>query len=174
MRRILDTLYAISGGLAALFICLICVLVCTQVTFNIITKTGLFGLNLTIPSYADFAGYFLAASTFLALAYTLRKGGHIRVTLLTGMAGDKIRFALEVFALTICAATALFMVYHMAGLTLESWEFGDVSSGIVAVPLFIPQLAILLGLVIFMIALIDLLVQTIRARRPVIVNVSPE
>jgi TRAP-type C4-dicarboxylate transport system permease small subunit len=174
MRRILDTLYAISGGLAALFICLICVLVCTQVTFNIITKTGLFGLNLTIPSYADFAGYFLAASTFLALAYTLRKGGHIRVTLLTGMAGDKIRFALEVFALTICAATALFMVYYMAGLTLESWEFGDVSSGIVAVPLFIPQLAILLGLVIFMIALIDLLVQTIRARRPVIVNVSPE
>lgn len=174
MRRILDALYALSGGLAAVFICLICLLVCTQVVFNIITKIGLFGLSLTIPSYADIAGYFLAASSFLALAYTLQKGGHIRVTLLTGMAGPRLRFALEVFALAISAATTLFMLRYMARLTFESWEFGDVSSGIVAVPLFIPQLAILSGLVIFAIALIDLLIQTIRAKRPVIENVSTE
>lgn len=174
MRRILDSLYTLSGGLAALFICLICVLVCTQVVFNIITKFGLFGLNLTIPSYADFAGYFLAASSFLALSYTLRQGGHIRVTLFSRVVSGKVRLALEIFTLTLCAATALWMVFYFARLNLESWRFGDVSSGIIAIPLFIPQLAILIGLVVFAIALIDLLVQTLRAGRPVIENVSAD
>ena len=174
MRRILDTLYALSGGLSALFICLICVLVCTQVTFNIITKVGLFGLNLTIPSYADFAGYFLATSSFLALAYTLQKGGHIRVTLLTSAVGDRFRFVLEIFALAISAGATLFAVFYMARLTRDSLEFGDVSSGIIAIPLYIPQVAVLVGLAIFAIALLDLLIQTILAGRPVIENISTE
>ncbi|BCH21068.1 C4-dicarboxylate ABC transporter substrate-binding protein [Mesorhizobium sp. L-8-10] len=174
MRRTLDALYSISGGLAAMFICMICLLVCTQVVLNVIAKIGIFGLSPTIPSYADFAGYFLAASSFLALSYTLQKGGHIRVTLLTGVTGDRVRFGLEIFVLAICAATAIFAARYMAKLTMDSWEFGDVSSGIVAIPLFVPQAVMLLGLVIFAVALVDLLVQTIRARRPVIENASTE
>ena len=37
-------------------------------------------IGLTIPSYADFTGFFLAASSFFALAHTHREGGHIRVS----------------------------------------------------------------------------------------------
>ncbi len=168
MRKSLDRLYSLSGGLAALFICLICVLVCAKVAANIITRIGLFGVNLTIPSYADFAGYFLASASFLALAYTLTRGGHIRVTLLTGIINEKAHFLLEVMVLALCSAAALFTTWYVGRLVMESWEFGDVSSGIIAVPIFIPQLPILAGLSIFSIALIDLLFQTIAARKPVI------
>lgn len=79
MRRVLDTLYRAAGGLAALFILAIVVLVFAQVGLNLADKitVGLTGkgLGVTIPSYADFTGFFLAAASFLALAYTLRAGG---------------------------------------------------------------------------------------------------
>ncbi|MEI8632394.1 TRAP transporter small permease subunit [Vibrio sp. PP-XX7] len=39
--------------------------------------------GVIIPSSDDFAGFLLAASSFLGLAYTFRAGGHIRVSLFT-------------------------------------------------------------------------------------------
>ncbi|MEO5621424.1 MAG: hypothetical protein ABIQ32_12915, partial [Sphingomicrobium sp.] len=81
MRNILDRLYQFSGGLAALAILAICLLITAQIGFNIIARLGGADLSYTIPSYADFAGYFLSTASFMALAYTLRAGGHIRVGL---------------------------------------------------------------------------------------------
>jgi len=40
-------------------------------------------LPSTIPSYSDFSGFMLAAATFLAMPYTFRSGGHIKVSLVT-------------------------------------------------------------------------------------------
>ncbi|RLQ89172.1 TRAP transporter small permease [Notoacmeibacter ruber] len=174
MRQALDRLYNFSGALAAASLCLICILVCIQVFFNLLTRTGLFGINLTVPSYADFAGYLLAAASFLALAYTLTRGGHIRVTLLTGLMGRRTSLAFEILALAFCAACAAAASWYVALLAHESWEFGDVSSGIVVIPLFIPQLAVLGGLVIFTIALVDLLARTVRTGRTVIEDNSSE
>ena len=59
-------------------------------------------------------------------------------------------------------------------LTHESYEFGDMSSGIIAIPLNIPQSAVLAGLVILTIALVDLTLQTVRAGRPVLVQMNTE
>ena len=64
--------------LAATFIAAICLLVFAQVLLNLVDRiakmtTGA-AIGLAIPSYADFTGFFLAASSFLALAYTLREG----------------------------------------------------------------------------------------------------
>ena len=85
LRRALDALYRLSGALAALFLVAICAIVLLQVGANCIDKiaewtTGA-PIGLVVPSYAEFAGFFLAASSFLALAWTLRHGGHIRVSL---------------------------------------------------------------------------------------------
>ena len=133
--------------------------------FNIITKFGNGSVNLTIPSYGEFAGYFLAASSFLALAYTLTRGGHIRVNLLLTRLPLTARLCAEVFSLALCAGVSVFVTFYMAKLCLESYEFGDLSPGIVPVPLWIPQSAVLLGLVIFSIALLDLLYRTISTRK---------
>ena len=50
---------------------------------NVTTRVFDLPLPSTIPSYADFAGFMLAAATFLAMPYTFRSAGHIRVTLIT-------------------------------------------------------------------------------------------
>ena len=164
IRKTLDRLYVGSGAIASLLIAAICLLVCTQVIFNLITKFGGRSINLTIPSYGDFAGYFLAASSFLALAYTLTRGGHIRVNLLLTRLPSRARWVAEIFSLAICSAVAWYATFYMLKLCLESYEFGDLSPGIVAVPQWIPQSTVLLGLSILSVALVDCLYRTISTR----------
>lgn len=170
MRSILNTLYRAAGGLAALFIMAIAGLVFAQVGLNLADKisaaiTGR-GVGLTIPSYSDFTGFFLAASTFLGLAYTLREGGHIRVTLITGRLPDGARRGTEIAVTAIALAMTSFATWYMIQLVLESHEFGDKSSGMVSVPLWIPQIPVALGLAILSIALFDDLVDLLRGRPP--------
>ncbi len=77
MRRQLDRIYLAAGWSAAFIILAIATLISAQVLLNFATRV--FGLPLpsTIPSYADFSGFMLAAATFLAMPYTFRSGGHI-------------------------------------------------------------------------------------------------
>ncbi|VAW17099.1 TRAP dicarboxylate transporter, DctQ subunit, unknown substrate 5 [hydrothermal vent metagenome] len=168
IRKFLDRLYLVSGAISAGFLVLICALVTVQVLLNLTTK--LFGVKvaMTIPSYAEFAGFFLAAASFLALAYTLTRGGHIRVTLMVQFLPKKAHLIAEVFALGLGAITAAYTTWYMALLTMESIKFGDLSPGIIAVPLWIPQVSLTVGLAIFAIALVDLSVRTIIGQKIVL------
>ncbi len=162
MRKLLNGLYKLSGYASALLILLICVVVSIQVIFNLIDRiaavlTGT-AIGLTIPSYADFTGFFLAAASFLALAYTLREGSHIRVTLFSGMIQKSTQRRLEFICIGLAAAMAAYMTWYSISLTLESHEYNDLSAGMIAVPIWIPQTAMAVGLVILTIALIDDLV----------------
>ncbi len=159
MRRFLDGLYQGGGWAAALFILSICVLVMAQVGLNLVDKiaSNFFGgaIGLTIPSYADFTGFFLAAASFLALAHTLRQGGHIRVSLVVQNLPVRWHRGVEIWCVTLAGAVSLYFTYYTALLTLDSYVYNDLSPGMVAVPIWMPQSAMLLGLVILSIALID-------------------
>lgn len=170
IRKFLDRLYLLSGAVSAGFLVLICVLVSVQVIFNLITKMFGASVALTIPSYAEFAGFFLAAASFLALAYTLNRGGHIRVTLVVQFLPPPVRLVLEIAALGLCAATALYATWFMARLTWDSYRFGDMSPGIIAVPIWIPQVSLTIGLGIFAIALSDLALASAIKRKLVLVS----
>lgn len=170
MRSILNTLYRVAGGLAAFFILAITLLVFAQVGLNLADKISAAiagkGVGLTIPSYADFTGFFLAASTFLGLAYTLREGGHIRVTLVTGRLPEGLQRMTDMAVTAIALAMTSFATWYMVKLVLESHEFGDKSSGMVSVPLWIPQVPVALGLAILSVALADELIALLRGRPP--------
>ena len=159
LRRVLEHLYLGSGWLAAAFIAMIFLLVLSQVTLNAIDRiSGLLtgtAIGLTIPSYADFTGFFLAAASFLALAFTLRQGEHIRVTLFLSHFNDRVRRWFEVWCLTLSSALTLYFSWYSLLLVHESYSYHDLSSGMVAVPLWIPQLAMFVGLLVLAIALLD-------------------
>lgn len=170
MRKFLDGLYLASGWLAAFFIAAICTLVVAQVCLNLIDRisgilTGT-AIGLTIPSYADFTGFFLAAASFLALAHTIRQGAHIRVTLFISHLPDSIARPLEYLCIAVAATISVYFSYYTAVLVRESYQFHDLSSGMIAVPLWIPQTAMLIGLTILSIALIDEFIGLIRGRTP--------
>ncbi|OZG71895.1 hypothetical protein BTA51_17975 [Hahella sp. CCB-MM4] len=159
MRRILDVIYTCGAGLAALFILGICLLVAAQVFLNLIDRllllSGFDAVGLSIPSYADFTGFFLAASSFLALAYTKREGGHIRVTLMLHQLNAKWRHIFEIATLVIGGAVTIYFAFYTGRLVWDSFVYEDLSSGIISVPLWIPQFSMLLGLIILAISFID-------------------
>ena len=95
MRRFLD-LYGAAGLLAGL--CTVGVLV--SVLAAIIARQ----LSLNIPGTDAYAGYFMAAAGFLALASTFKHGEHIRVTLLLNSLSPAGSRRLDIFALAVLPA----------------------------------------------------------------------
>ena len=170
MRRLLDSLYRWSGGLAAFFIASICALVFAQVILNLIDRISTLmtgsAIGLAIPSYADFTGFFLAASSFLALAYTLREGGHIRVSLFIQHLGPRTRHFVELWCLTLALSASAYFTFYAAHLVYESFTYNDLSAGMIAVPIWIPQAFMLAGLVILTIALLDEFTTVLRGNNP--------
>ncbi|XOT96301.1 TRAP transporter small permease, partial [Alcaligenes pakistanensis] len=71
---VLERMARVCGALAALFLCLIGVVVTAQIVARL--------FSMQIPASDDFAGWFMAASIFLALPYAMLRGDHIRVSLL--------------------------------------------------------------------------------------------
>ena len=169
MRKFLDSIYLASGWTAAFFIGAICTLVVAQVCLNLIDRiSGLMtgtAIGLTIPSYADFTGFFLAAASFLALAHTLRQGAHIRVTLLVSHLPGRIARVFEFWCILVAASITIYFSWYTAILVKESYEFHDLSPGMIAIPLWVPQTAMLIGLLILSIALIDEFVGIIRGHK---------
>jgi TRAP-type C4-dicarboxylate transport system permease small subunit len=170
MRRALDLLYMLSGASAALFLVLICAVVTAQVGLNAIDRiasatTGS-AIGLTIPSYSSFAGVFLAASSFLALAYALRHGAHIRVSLVLQALPPRARRAADLVSVGTAAAFSAWFAWSMGVLVAESVEFGDVTPGIVPIPLWLPQTAMTFGVVVLTVALLDDLAAIVRGEPP--------
>lgn len=162
MRPVLTALYKLSGALAALCILAIAGLVFAQVCLNLVDKlatvfTGQ-AIGLTIPSYADFTGFLLAAATFLGLAWTLREGGHIRVTLVTGLLGPRPRRIIEGLVLAVALAMVAYATVYMGLLVAESADYGDRTSGMVSLPLWLVQMPVAAGLAVLSIALLDELI----------------
>jgi len=159
MRKALDRLYAASGFASAFFLVAIFVIVMLQVCANsldfVIMLFAGQPIGLVIPSYAELAGFFLAASSFLGLPYALRRGAHIRVTLVLLWLPKGVRSATTVFVCAAGAAVCAFLAWYSWVLVLESHEFGDRSPGLLGIPLWIPQTAIAVGAVILAISLID-------------------
>ncbi len=170
MRKLLDSLYKGSCWLAAACIAAICLLVVCQVTLNLIDRVSTLltgsAIGLTIPSYADFTGFLLAAASFLSLAYTLRQGDHIRVTLLASRLPKKIQHLLEVWCLGFALCVSSYFGWYTIALSLESYTYNDLSSGMIAVPLWIPQFAMVVGLMVLSVALLDEFVLVLRGKQP--------
>lgn len=174
MRQLLDRLYQIAGAIAALSILGICLVVSAQVVLNILARLGGPDLSFTIPSYADFAGYMLSTASFMALAYTLRSGSHIRVNLFVQKLPDGPKWLFELVVLTLAIAITGYATWYAGALMAESIEYGDMSTGIIAIPLWIPQTAMVAGLGLLTIALIDTLIEALIARAPVLLDSGSE
>ena len=118
-----------------------------------------------MPGTDAYAGYLMAGAGFLALAHTLKRGEHIRVTLLLNALRGGGRKALELWALAAASLLALLFAFYSARLAWQSHVFHDISTGSDATPLWIPQLAMALGTAVLAIAFLDELVLELRGRR---------
>lgn len=170
MRKLLDRLYGASFFGACLGMVTIATLVLIQVLGRVIDRAldmaGFEGLGISIPSLAEIGGYLFVATISLALPVTLRAAGHVRVTLLLRFFGPKVNRVLASIALMLAMGLAGFAAWHVGIHALDSWQRGSVSYGLIAIPTWIPQAVMTLGLGIFTIALVDELLTTLRGHEP--------
>lgn len=152
LRRGLDTAYAIAGYAAAA--CLAGILVVTLV--QIVTRY----LDFPIRGLSDYAGYLMAASAFLAFPMAFNRGAHVRVEMALAALG-RYRRAGEIVAFGASAAIASWFAYYACRMVYYSWAYGDISTGMDATPLWIPQTTMALGAVLFAVAIIDQLMQLV-------------
>lgn len=157
MRKWLDRLYQASAVLAGLSM----IGVFAMVSLTIASR--LFGFSATGSD--AYAGYATAGAGFMALAATLKKGEHIRVTLLLGALEGGARKALELLALSIATLLSGFLAFYSAYLVWQSWEINDIAVGIDATPMWIPQIPMALGTLVFFIAFCDELVLELQGKR---------
>lgn len=160
MRRLLDALYDGAAWLAALFM----IGLLAMVLLAIVSRL----LHFHVPGTDAYAGYLMAASGFLALAHTLKRGEHIRVTLLLARLRGGARRGLEIWALFAATLLSALFAFYSVRLAWQSRQFNDISTSNDATPLWIPQLGMAIGTTILFIAFVDELVLELRGRRVVI------
>ena len=159
MRAALDRLYNGAAYLAALFLAGTLVFVMLGIGSRL--------LNWFIPGTDSYAGYCMAAAGFLALAHTLKRGEHIRVSLLLEHVGARAHRTLALFSLVVATLLAAALAFYSVRLAWQSWSFNDISTGNDATPLWIPQLAMAAGTLVLLIAFVDELVLEWRGVRRV-------
>ena len=156
MRKALDTLYDAAGYLAAFFMVGILAMVLASVVGR------LAGFNLRGSD--AYAGYCMAAASFLALAHTLKRGEHIRVTLFLDRFGGRLRRPLDLWSHIAGTFFCAILAFYSARLAWQSRLFNDVSQGNDATPLWIPQLGMAAGAIVLLVAMVDDLVLLARRR----------
>jgi len=147
LRLTLDRLYTASGVVAALFLIAILTLILLQMLAR---WTG-----EVFPGAPDYAGYSMAAASFFAFAHALNHGAHIRVSILLNALGPRGRRVIEMWCFTIATALAWYFCYYAIKTVWWSYKFNDISQGQDAIQIWIPQSAMVIGAVIFAIALSD-------------------
>ncbi|APE45564.1 hypothetical protein BOO69_17295 [Sulfitobacter alexandrii] len=146
MRRTVRKLANFCGWLAAAFLAGIAVATAIQIVAR------QFGRPVETT---ELSGFFLAAATFLALAHTFVMGGHVRLALVADFAPKTLRRAFEIWACVFAALTVGYAAWHVTAFTYDTYRFGDLSPGLLAVPLWIPQSAICLGLWVMLLSILE-------------------
>ena len=157
MRTTLDWTYRLSGALAAICLMMIGVVILGQIAGRF------FGYAL---DSTETGGFFLAGTTFLGMAYTLKSGGHIRVSLLISRFGPRLSHLVELACCALAAVAIGLLTWKTAGMVHDSWRFGDLSPGLLAIPFWIPQSVMLAGCAILTIAFLDELALVALGRQP--------
>ena len=157
MRRFLDTLYRTSGYVAACCMVAIALTIIAQICGRFV--------GIAIDS-TESAGFSLAGLTFFGLAYTFRQGEHIRVTLFLRLIRTPFRKYVELFTVGFCIIFIGYLTYWAFDFVYFSHKFGDISPGLLAIPFWIPRLAMALGSLVFLTALIDEFVSIVLGAKP--------
>jgi TRAP-type C4-dicarboxylate transport system permease small subunit len=158
LRRSLDFTYRLTGALSA---------VCVFLIFVVMIGASLGRkFNISINGANDMVSWLCAGAAFFAMAHAFKHGDFVRVSLLLDAASPRIRRVLETLLLLIAAVVVSYLTWWATVYTYESYVFDDISTGMIAIPIWIPQLSFVIGSWLLLIAVIDELLIVLRGRKP--------
>lgn len=165
-RRALDRLYDAAGSLAAL--CVFAIFV-TMIVTTLMRTAG-----LRTGGTDDVVSWLTAAAAFFGLAHTFKHGDFVRVQLLLESLSPPARRAFEIASLSIGTAFVGYIAWSATSYVLDSWRFGDMAGGLIAIPIWIPQSSFVAGSILLFVAMADELVRVLAGARPTYVTAVEE
>lgn len=154
LRRVYDA----CAYLAAVFIVLIFA--------AMIVSTVLRLMGIALIGVDDIVSWMTAAAAFLAMAHTFRHGDFVRMTLVIEAVAPRLRRALEIAAIAFGLVATGYAAYWVLHSVVDSWRYQEMTTGLLVMPLWIPQLSFALGAVLLFIALLDELISVLRGAKP--------
>jgi len=133
----------------------------------LVLMMGLIGLEVCLREIVgtstkvahDFSGYMLVAVALWSAAEVMSGDKHINVTVVTERLRPGMQRQLRRMGYVVTLVLVALLFASSAGLVLRSLQTGMVTGGLYQIPVFIPQLAIPIGLFFLM---LQLLVNTLR------------
>ncbi len=110
----------------------------------------------------EYSGYLYLALVCFGFGYTFFKDGHIRITVLTSRLKTKASSLVDIFAGIATLGVLFFALYRTVLLTWDSFQTGVVSEGVSATPIYLAQLSLPIGFVLFIIAVMAFIVERIK------------
>ncbi len=146
LDEMLRKTYQFFACISAFFLLFILITVIVQV----VSRWG----HFDILGAGEYAGYFMSVSAFLMAPQALLFGSHIRMDLFLSRATGGRKKFIMVLCLSIANAVSVYIAYYAVKFVQVSHMLGDRSQGMDATPLWIPQLGMAIGMVLFAIAMI--------------------
>lgn len=158
MRRFLDRLYAASGAAAA--ICL------AGIAAVMLLQAGMRSAGLLFRGADDIVAWLTAGSAFLALGFTFRHGDLVRVSLLIDRLPARARHRAEIACLAAALIVVSYITWASALFVFYSWQSDELAQGLIQIPIWIPQMSVVLGALVLAVAVLDEFVVVVRGGQP--------
>jgi TRAP-type C4-dicarboxylate transport system permease small subunit len=155
IEKLFDKLQNIGAYLSSLLFLALTSLIVTEIVLR-----SFFDKSTLIAD--EYSGYIYLASIFLALGYTFKEDGHIRINLLTSRLSKKAQIVVDIAAGFIALALAIFMLYRSILLTYDSYSFEMVSETVSETPIYLTQIVMPIGLFLFVLSIISFISKRIR------------
>ena len=152
LNKFLYKIYKYSGYIAAFFLILVAIFILIGIASRI------FGFY--IRGLAEYSGYCMAASSFFALAYTFVEGGHIRITLFLEKISSHKKKYLETWCLLIASFFSGYLAFYFIKMLIISYKFQERSEGADEILIWIPQMSVAIGSLIFFVCIFHKLILT--------------
>lgn len=158
MRKLLDGLYLAAAAGGAICVLAICTLMLGQ---SVLREAG-----VDTGGTTDIVSWLCAAAAFLTMPHAFKHGDFVYVTLLLDKLSPRMRRRFDICTLLIACVAIGYLALSATRFTWESWSFHDLATGIINIPIWIPQASFVIGSWLFFVAVVDEMVNVLRGNRP--------
>jgi TRAP-type C4-dicarboxylate transport system permease small subunit len=158
MRRFFDRLFDVTGAMAAFFVFAI---FATMIVTSTLRMAG-----FSTGGSEDLVSWLTAAAAFFGMGHAFKHGDFVRVELLLSKMSDRRRRVFEIITLLAGCVFTGYISWSVSRYVWDSYKFNDLSQGLIVVPMWIPQMSIVIGSVLLFLAFLDEFFRVLGGSKP--------
>lgn len=103
----------------------------------------------------EYSGYFFLALSFFGFGFTLLQKGHIRINIITSKLNNSLKRMLDIIVGSLSVCLLVYMIYYSYLSLMDAKELEMLSENVSETPIYLTQIPVVLGLGIFLVAMIS-------------------